>query len=233
MTANSMQGATATNDSTAGQVDSSQGGAGGGQQSGVVAGVPRFNPGSVVDATDGGGNGSESVDAGNDQGKSKAKADAGSGDSGQSEVEQLKAKIAELEAGNEQLKGQIGEAAGKRQQAKAKVEETAQTVQMLTAKLRSRDVVDAALAKLPAARHKLARSVIQGLPNDPLPIQLAGEDAAATVEAVMKRIEQDFPDLLTEPQTGPRIPKVPGPNQGGPQPKDTAIRRDAQGNALL
>lgn len=236
MTTNMQQGAQATNAQPGQGADAPAGGAGGGQQ-GVVAGVPRFNPSVGVDALGGGGNGAGPGDTGNAQGSPKPTADAGGQGSGQQQpdTKALEQQLAAATAKAAQLQAELDKAIGKRQEAKASTEELSASVNSLTRQLRQRDTVDAVLAGVPQSKAKLAKAVVLGLHNGSMPIDLAGEDQAATVKAVMERLKADYPDLLTEAAPSPTIPKIQGAAVGpnGVSVQRVGVMQDAHGRPLL
>lgn len=234
MTANMQQGATTANAQPGTGADALAAGAGGGQQ-GVVAGVPQFNPSVGVDALGGGGNVAKSGDTDGAQGTPKATADAGTQGSGQPDAAALQQQLQAATAKAAQLQAELDKAIGKRQEAKASTEELSASVDKLTRENRMLKTVDAVLAKVPPSKAKLAKAVVLGLPNDPIPVDLAGEDRAAVVKTVMERLKEDYPDLLTETQPQPSLPNIKGSTVGpnGVVAQRVGIVTNAQGERLL
>ncbi len=214
------------------------------------ASVGQFNPGDVAGAASDGSRDDDTA-VSPSQGGQGSSAEAGGQGSDPSDLKQqleaANAKLAEIKARNGQLQTELSDAINRRQ-TKAKTNEQlsaelAGLKQQIEddrlqreADTRRAGTVEAVLAKVPAEKRATAKLAIQGLENDARRIDLAGQDQAATQEAVMKRLREEHGDLLVAPSQQLRAPKIqgakPGPN-GVPSPTVEGVYTNEKGQRVL
>lgn len=237
-------GTNATQSQAGSGADASGGGAGGGQQR-QPGGVPRFNPAAGVDSLGGGSNGQSPVDSGDGHGSTPGGVDSPKEGSGPS-LADLQQQLQQQAQLIESLKRDRDDAARKRDKTRTRaqsLEEQLAAVNASVEQLRSEkaseaserrriQAVDSALEQVPADQRKLAKAVIWGLQNAPQdPIDLAGEDHASVVKAVVDRLKSEHPSLMKAPETD--LPEIKSSTVVPGGVKVQRMPLDENGNRLI
>ena len=189
---------------------------GGGSSSEAVASGEGGDDKGAVAPTGGG----ESANAGEDKTGKPAEAGGTEGgsdegavasDSDQGGDGDLRERNKQLESENATLRRELNDAVGRRKTASTKAETSESELKAEQAsheqtrrELRTKEVVEAILADIPAAHHKHAKDTILAMGSRGT--DLGAEDTGATAKSVAEALKKGYPEYYEESSGMPRIP---------------------------